>query len=197
MNAGLSGRRATVRPQGRAGGGLRVGLLAATSGSALAKKHKPKPKKPTVTTHTPVTKGSTYLALGDSVTFGYEEQQVVPAPNYADASSFFGYPELVGSELHLNVGQRGVPGRDVGEPDRRHVLRATAARTRQCRATRLQDDVPAARQLHGIAARLRGQLPEEAQERPAGVVDDRRERLLRLPGDHAGPLHELGRTRAQ
>jgi lysophospholipase L1-like esterase len=37
------------------------------------------------------------------VTFGYEEQQVVPTPNYADASSFIGYPELLGSELHLNV----------------------------------------------------------------------------------------------
>ena len=67
------------------------------SGQALAKQHKPKPKKPTITTRTPVTKGSTYLALGDSVTFGYEEPQVVPAPNYQDASSFIAYPELLGS----------------------------------------------------------------------------------------------------
>ena len=83
-----------------------LGLLFAMSGSALAKKpkHKPhKPKKPAITTRTPVTKGSTYLALGDSVTFGYEEPQVVPAPNYADASSFIGFPELLGQELHLKV----------------------------------------------------------------------------------------------
>jgi lysophospholipase L1-like esterase len=80
-----------------------LGLLAATSGPALAKKHKHKPKTPTINAHTPITKGSTYLALGDSVTFGFQEQQVVPAPNYQDASSFLGYPELLGSELHLNV----------------------------------------------------------------------------------------------
>jgi lysophospholipase L1-like esterase len=85
-----------------------LGLLAALSGPALAKKHKP--KTPAVTTHTPITRGSTYLALGDSVTFGYEEQQVVPAPNYSDASSFFGYPELVGSALHLNVVNAACPG---------------------------------------------------------------------------------------
>ena len=77
--------------------------LALASAPALAKTSSKKPKAPKVTTHTPVTPGSTYLALGDSVTFGYEEAQVVPAPNYADASSFVGYPELVGSALHLNV----------------------------------------------------------------------------------------------
>jgi lysophospholipase L1-like esterase len=78
-------------------------LVAAMSGSALAKKAKHKPKKPTITPTTAITKGSTYLALGDSVTFGYEEPQVVPAPNYADASSFVAYPELLGKELHLTV----------------------------------------------------------------------------------------------
>jgi lysophospholipase L1-like esterase len=77
--------------------------IAAASAPALAKKPAKKPVAPKITTKTPVTKGSTYLALGDSVTFGYEEQQVVPTPNYADASSFIGYPELLGSELHLNV----------------------------------------------------------------------------------------------
>ena len=87
-----------------------VGLLVASSGAALAKKHNPKPKKPAITTHTAITKGSTYLALGDSVTFGYEEKQVVPAPNYPDASSFLGYPELLGSELHLNVVNAACPG---------------------------------------------------------------------------------------
>ncbi len=87
-----------------------LGLVAAMSGQALAKKHKHKPKKPTINTHTPVTKGSTYLSLGDSVTFGYEESQVVPAPNYPDASSFLGYPELIGSELHLKVVNPACPG---------------------------------------------------------------------------------------
>ena len=87
-----------------------VTLLVAASGQALAKSQKHKPKKPTVTTHTPVTRGSAYIALGDSVTFGYEEPQVVPAPNYSDASSFIGYPEMLGSELHLTVANAACPG---------------------------------------------------------------------------------------
>jgi lysophospholipase L1-like esterase len=87
-----------------------VGLLFAMTGTALAKKHKHKPKKPSITPHTAVTKGSGYLALGDSVTFGYQEQQVVPAPNYADASSFIAYPELLGKELHLTVANAACSG---------------------------------------------------------------------------------------
>jgi lysophospholipase L1-like esterase len=85
--------------------------LALASGSALAKKPaKKKPKAPKVTFTTPVTPGSGYLALGDSVVFGYQEQQVVPAPNYADASSFIGYPEDLGSELRLTVANAACPG---------------------------------------------------------------------------------------
>jgi lysophospholipase L1-like esterase len=88
-----------------------LGLLLAMSGSALAKKHhKHKPKKPSITPHTAITRGSGYLALGDSVTFGYQEQQVVPAPNYADASSFIAYPEMLGKELHLTVANAACSG---------------------------------------------------------------------------------------
>ncbi len=84
--------------------------IAAASAPALAKKPAKKPKAPKITSHTPVTPGSGYLALGDSVSFGYEEAQVVPAPNYADASSFLGYPEVLGSELHLTVANPACPG---------------------------------------------------------------------------------------
>ncbi len=90
-----------------------AGLLAGLGGSALAKA---KPKKPaakpksTLTPRSPITKGSAYLALGDSVTFGYEESQVVPAPNYADAASFIAYPALIGRELHLTVANAACPG---------------------------------------------------------------------------------------
>lgn len=87
-----------------------LGLVFAMTGTALAKKHKHKPKKPSITPHTAITKGSRYLALGDSVTFGYEEQQVVPAPNYGDASSFIAYPELLGKELHLTVANAACSG---------------------------------------------------------------------------------------
>jgi lysophospholipase L1-like esterase len=58
----------------------------------------------------PVKAGSDYLALGDSVTFGYMESTVVPAPNYHDASSLLGYPELLGQELHLTVANASCPG---------------------------------------------------------------------------------------
>jgi lysophospholipase L1-like esterase len=87
--------------------------LALVGATALAKKPAKTPKAPqtsNLTVHTPVTPGSGYLALGDSVTFGYEESQVVPAPNYPDASSFIGYPELLGSELHLTVANPACPG---------------------------------------------------------------------------------------
>jgi lysophospholipase L1-like esterase len=58
----------------------------------------------------PVVRGSQYLALGDSVTFGYMEPQVIPPPDYPNAASLLGYPELVGSALHLNVANAGCPG---------------------------------------------------------------------------------------
>ena len=88
-----------------------VGLLAVTSGPALAKAKKhPTTPKSTLTPRSPITKGSGYLALGDSVTFGYQESQVVPAPNYAVAASFVSYPALLGSELHLTVATAACPG---------------------------------------------------------------------------------------
>ena len=57
-----------------------------------------------------VTRGSWYLALGDSVTFGYQEPFVVPAPDYPRAASFRGYPEQLGTELHLRVANAACPG---------------------------------------------------------------------------------------
>jgi lysophospholipase L1-like esterase len=57
-----------------------------------------------------VTPGSRYLALGDSVTFGYQEAQVVPAPNYRSARSFTNYPRQLGSQLRLRVANPACPG---------------------------------------------------------------------------------------
>src|ERR1700729_1475246 len=86
-------------------------LLLLGSGSALAKsKSKHKHGSPRPAKNLPVVPGSQYLALGDSVTFGYMESSVVPAPNYADAASFLGYPELLGSELHLTVANAACSG---------------------------------------------------------------------------------------
>ncbi len=67
-------------------------------------------KRPALTPSSPVTRGSAYLALGDSVTFGYQEPSVVPAPDYMDAATFDGYPEQLGSELRLKVTNAACPG---------------------------------------------------------------------------------------
>ncbi len=52
----------------------------------------------------------TYLALGDSVAFGYVPAQAVPPPNYRDAHSFVGYPEDVAQALRVRVWNASCPG---------------------------------------------------------------------------------------
>lgn len=83
--------------------------LALASGPASAKSHKPATGAKKLN-NLPVTAGSRYLALGDSVTFGYEEAAVVPAPNYHNAASFAGYPEQLAGALHLSVANAACPG---------------------------------------------------------------------------------------
>ncbi len=75
-----------------------LGVLATSASSST---------KPAVA---PVTAGSRYLALGDSVTFGYQEPGVTPTPNYHNAASFLGYPEQLGAELHLQVANAACSG---------------------------------------------------------------------------------------
>jgi lysophospholipase L1-like esterase len=55
-------------------------------------------------------RNGTYLALGDSVAFGYVPPQAVPAPNYFDARSFVGYPEFLGQQLNERVSNASCPG---------------------------------------------------------------------------------------
>ena len=52
----------------------------------------------------------TYLALGDSVAFGYVPPAAVPAPKYLDAHSFLGYPEYLAQELNERVSNASCPG---------------------------------------------------------------------------------------
>lgn len=52
----------------------------------------------------------TYLALGDSVAFGYVPPDAVPAPKYLDAHSFVGYPEDVAQQLNERVSNAACPG---------------------------------------------------------------------------------------
>ncbi len=58
----------------------------------------------------PVSAGSHYLALGDSVAFGYREPANTPPPNYADPTSFVGYPENIGAELAVRTVNLSCPG---------------------------------------------------------------------------------------
>jgi lysophospholipase L1-like esterase len=58
----------------------------------------------------PVTAGSHYLALGDSVAFGYREPANIPTPDYPDPSSFVGYPENIGAELAVKTVNLSCPG---------------------------------------------------------------------------------------
>jgi lysophospholipase L1-like esterase len=80
----------------------RAALLAALTFVAMV--------TPAAAGRAPVAPGSRYLALGDSVVFGYQEPQVIPAPNYHNAASFIGYPEQVGAALHLKVANAACPG---------------------------------------------------------------------------------------
>jgi lysophospholipase L1-like esterase len=77
----------------------------------------------------PVVAGSGYLALGDSVTFGYREADTKPAPNYKDARSFVGYPEDVGAALGLHVANPACPGETSAS------LIHTSARSNGCLKT--------------------------------------------------------------
>ena len=51
-----------------------------------------------------------YLALGDSVAFGYVPPNAVPAPNYANPRSFVGYPEFLARHLRERVANASCPG---------------------------------------------------------------------------------------
>jgi lysophospholipase L1-like esterase len=52
----------------------------------------------------------TYLALGDSVAFGYQPPAAVPAPKYRDAHSFVGYPEFLAQLVNEHVANASCPG---------------------------------------------------------------------------------------
>jgi lysophospholipase L1-like esterase len=85
---------------------LTIAAIGATSALAVTAAS----ARPRLTPTTPITRGSGYVALGDSVTFGYQEDQVLPRPDYHRASSFVAYPEQLGAALHLKVINLACPG---------------------------------------------------------------------------------------
>ena len=58
----------------------------------------------------PVSAGSVYLALGDSIPFGFREGQSSPTPDYTNAKSLIGYPNLIASDLDLHLTNAACPG---------------------------------------------------------------------------------------
>lgn len=89
---------------------LLAGAAIAVAGTALAVAAPATAAPQHAATGGPVTSGSYYLALGDSVAFGYREADSVPTPNYGDASTFQGYPEIVASDLGLKLANASCPG---------------------------------------------------------------------------------------
>lgn len=51
-----------------------------------------------------------YLALGDSVAFGYTPPQTTPPADYLDASNFAGYPEVLAARRGLRLTNASCPG---------------------------------------------------------------------------------------
>jgi lysophospholipase L1-like esterase len=58
--------------------------------------------------HDANSRGRTYLALGDSVPFGFRPDQ--PPEVYADPDNFVGYPELIAEDWHLRLLNASCPG---------------------------------------------------------------------------------------
>ena len=58
----------------------------------------------------PAVPGSRYLALGDSVAFGYRESANLPTPDYSKPGTFLGYPEELAANLGLKLTNAACPG---------------------------------------------------------------------------------------
>lgn len=91
----------------RRAGAVIVMSMGLVSASANASSAPPARHLPDVAYVTP---GSDYLALGDSVSFGYRESTTVPAPDYSSAANFVGFPEDVASALGLHLANASCPG---------------------------------------------------------------------------------------
>jgi lysophospholipase L1-like esterase len=58
----------------------------------------------------PISEHGWYLALGDSVAFGYRPPQVTPPSDYLDAANFTGYPEALATAYRLKLRNLSCPG---------------------------------------------------------------------------------------
>jgi lysophospholipase L1-like esterase len=86
---------------------LTLGLFAATATSLVAT------SGPTLAASSavpPVVAGAPYLALGDSISFGYRESNNAPTPDYSNAANFRGYPEDIAAAMGLVLTNAACPG---------------------------------------------------------------------------------------
>jgi len=86
---------------------LTLGVLAATATSLVAA------SGPTLAASSkvqPVVAGTPYLALGDSIVFGYRESTNTPTPDYTNAANFRGYPEDIAAAMGLVLTNAACPG---------------------------------------------------------------------------------------
>ena len=78
-----------------------------------AQGHRAKPNHSSPNARPPADSGQgqpDYLALGDSVAFGYQPASVTPVTKYLDAANFTGYPDDVAKALHLHLVNASCPG---------------------------------------------------------------------------------------
>ena len=87
-----------------------VTSLVATAGTTLAATSSAKP----------VVAGAPYLALGDSIAFGYREQANNPSPDYSNAASFVGYPEDLAAAMGLRLTNAACPGETTSSMINKH-----------------------------------------------------------------------------
>jgi lysophospholipase L1-like esterase len=87
-------------------------IAAGSFGPALAStsQHAKHAKHANSASEKPVVTGSRYLALGDSVPFGYREPNSIPTPNFGNAKNFVGFPEDVAANLGLKLANAACPG---------------------------------------------------------------------------------------
>lgn len=84
---------------------LVIGALAALSLVLVSA-----PTGSSTTLPAPAWRGADYLALGDSVAFGYTPPEVTPPANYLDAANFVGYPEDFAKFTGLTLANASCPG---------------------------------------------------------------------------------------
>jgi lysophospholipase L1-like esterase len=89
---------------------LLLGLVAATALAAVAVGAGSESASASPDHTPPGSRDGSYLALGDSVSFGYREAANLPTPDYTNAANFTGYPEDVATALGVDVANAACPG---------------------------------------------------------------------------------------